>query len=77
LSTAIPTVNKDLSLISLVPKWSGLEAGVPLEEFFASIEGSDQIGRWDESDKIRIAILKYTGAEKLFNKDALSFARKM
>ena len=66
LSTAMPTVHKDLSLISLIPKWSGLEAGVPLEEFFSSIEGSAQIGRWEQSDKIRIAVLKLTGAAKLF-----------
>jgi hypothetical protein len=66
LSTAMPTVHKDLSLISLVPKWSGSEMAVPLEEFFSSIKGSDQIGRWEESDKIRIAALKVTGAAKLF-----------
>jgi GTP cyclohydrolase II len=66
LYTTMPTVHKDLSLISLVPKWSGLEASVPLEEFFSSIEGLAQIGRWDESDKIRIAVLKLKGAAKLF-----------
>ena len=66
LSTAMPTVHKNLSLISLIPKWSGTEAGVPLEEFFSSIEGSAQIGRWEQSDKIGIAILKLTGAAKLF-----------
>jgi len=66
LSIAMPTVHKDLSLISLVPKWSGLESGVPLEEFFSSIEGSALIGRWEQSDMIRIAVLKLTGAAKLF-----------
>ena len=66
LSTAMPTVHKDLSLISLVPKWSGLESGVLLEEFFSSIEGSAQIGCWEQSDKIRVAVLKLTGAAKLF-----------
>ena len=45
LSTAMPTVHKDLSLISLVPKWSGSDAEVPLEEFSSSIEGSAEIGR--------------------------------
>ena len=33
-----PTVHKDLSLVSLVPKWSGSESGIPLEEFLSSIE---------------------------------------
>ena len=53
-------------LISLVPKWSGLESGVPLEEFFDSIESSAQIGRWDEIDKLRIATLRLTDAAKMF-----------
>jgi hypothetical protein len=66
LSTGMPTVHKDLSLISLIPKWSGLEAGVPLEGFFSSTEGSAQIECWEQSDKIRIAVLKLTGAAKLF-----------
>ena len=39
-SIGTPTVRKDLSLISLVLKWSGSETAVPLEEFFSSIEGS-------------------------------------
>jgi hypothetical protein len=38
LSMAMPTVHKDLSLISLVPKWSGAETAAPLEEFLDSIE---------------------------------------
>jgi hypothetical protein len=77
LSTAMPTVHKDLSLISLIPKLSGLEAGVPLEEFLSSIEGSAQIGRWEQSDKIRIAVLKLTGAAELFYMDAPSCTQKM
>jgi len=39
LTTAPPTAHKDLSLISLVPKWSGSESAISLEEFFSSIEG--------------------------------------
>jgi hypothetical protein len=31
------TVHKDLSLISVVPKWSGTEAAIPLDEFISSI----------------------------------------
>ena len=34
LSTGVPTLHKELSLISMVPKWSGAESEVPLEEFF-------------------------------------------
>ena len=43
-SLGTPTVHKDLSLVSLVPKWSGAET-VSLDEFFASIDGAAQIGR--------------------------------
>ena len=38
-----PTVHKDLSLVSLVPKWSVSESGIPLEEFLSSIEGCGEI----------------------------------
>ena len=61
-----PTVHKDLFLISLVPKWSGLESAVPLEEFVDTIESSAQIGRWDEIDRLRIATLRLTDATKMF-----------
>jgi len=61
-----PTVRKDLSLISLVPKWSSLDSGDPIEEFFTSTEGAAYIGNWEESDQIRIAVLKLTDAARLF-----------
>jgi len=32
MSPDAPTIRKDLSLISLVPKWSGAETSVPLED---------------------------------------------
>jgi len=47
VSIEIPTVHKDLSLISLVPKWSGSETAVCLEEFFSRIEGSARVGNWE------------------------------
>jgi hypothetical protein len=37
-------VHKDLSIISLVPKWSGSETGIPLEVFISSIEGASLVG---------------------------------
>jgi hypothetical protein len=66
ISMGTPTVHKDLSLISLIAKWSGLESGVPLEEFFESIEGSALIGRWSEADKLQIAALKLTESARMF-----------
>jgi len=66
LSGGPSSVRKDLSLVALVPKWSGLDSAVPIEEFFASIEGAAQIGNWEEADQIRIAVLKLTEAARLF-----------
>jgi hypothetical protein len=43
LTTALPTVHKDMSLLSLVPNWSGAKATVPLEEFLASVECAAKI----------------------------------
>jgi len=37
-------VHKDLSLISLVPKWSGGEKAIPLDEFLASIHMAALLG---------------------------------
>ena len=66
MSLGNPTVHKDLSLVSLDPKWSGAETAVPLDEFFASIDGTAQIGRWEPSDCIRIAGLKLKDAAGSF-----------
>jgi len=66
MSIGAPTVHKDLSLISLVPKWSGLDSGVTLEEFFASIESSAKIGRWQEDDQREIAVMRLAGSAKIF-----------
>jgi hypothetical protein len=57
LATAPPTVQKDISLISLIPQWSGTESSVSLEEFFSSIKGSARIGHWLEADCLQVAVL--------------------
>ena len=46
ISVATPAVHKDLSLVSLAPKWSGSESSVSLEEFFASVESASRIWNW-------------------------------
>jgi hypothetical protein len=58
MSLGTPTVHKDLSLVTLVPKWSASESGDTLEEFFASIEGAGRVGRWQDADKVENALLK-------------------
>jgi hypothetical protein len=44
------TVNKNLSLVSLISKWSGSDSTVTLEELFASIKSSSKILNWQETD---------------------------
>ena len=66
LSVGTPTVYKNLSLISLVPKWSGSEAAVPLEEFIGSIEAASRMGRWQDRDNFEIAVLKPKDSAKMF-----------
>jgi len=66
LSTTTPTSHKDLSLVSLVPKWSGAESAISLEEFFSSIEGSAKIGHWAEADCLHVAVLKLTESARTF-----------
>ena len=39
--SGIHTVHKNMSLISLVPKWSGAVNATPLEEFLASIDRAE------------------------------------
>ena len=66
MSLGAPTVHKDLSFISQIPKWLGLDSAVNLEEFFASIEASAKIGRWEQNDQLQIAALRLTGPAKIF-----------
>ena len=51
--TVTQTVHKDLSLISVIPKWSGSDVTITLEEFLDSVEASGRIGRWTENDQRR------------------------
>ena len=41
---------KDLSLVSLVPRWSGGESAPPIQEFFDTTEDSAAIGNWTQAD---------------------------
>ena len=66
VSVGTPTVHKDLSLISLIPKWSGAETGIPLEEFLSLIESSARIGLWEDGDKLQIAALRLTDVARQF-----------
>jgi hypothetical protein len=66
-------VTKDLSLVGLIPKWSGTEKAAPLSEFFEAIEGTARLGNWSDADKIQVAVLKLTDAAKAFYSSAHEF----
>ena len=66
LSMATTTIHKDLSLISLIPKWSGAEAAVPLEDFLSSIEGAAKMGRWTQENCVQLATLRLLDPAKAF-----------
>lgn len=63
---ATPTVHKDLSFVSLEPKWPVSDSSVSLEEFIASIESTSRIGRWQDRDNFEIAVLKLRDSSKIF-----------
>jgi hypothetical protein len=66
LSIGVPTVHKDLSLVSLVPRWSGAESATPLEEFIERIDSAAQLDRWTSADCVRVAILKLAEPARSF-----------
>jgi len=66
VSSGRPTAPKDLSLISLISKWSGTEESVSVEEFLDSVESSAKIGNWSDFDKVQITALKLTEVAKVF-----------
>jgi len=63
--SGMQTVHKDLSLISLVPKWSGAENATPLE-FLASVDRAALIGRWQDADCFNIVVLRLADPAKAF-----------
>ena len=71
MSMGLPTVHKDLSLISLIPKWSGSESAVPLEEFLAIVDSAARIGNWDQTDCLEIVALKLADPTKSFHNTCL------
>jgi hypothetical protein len=49
---------KDLSLVSLIPKWSGADTAAPISRFFSAIENAARIGNWTDADQVQVCSLK-------------------
>ena len=44
-----PVQPKDLSLINLIPRWSGTDKAVNVKDFFDSVESSAKVGNWTDT----------------------------
>jgi hypothetical protein len=76
ISSGRPTPPKDLSLVSLIPKWSGTEEAVSVTKFFELVESSAKIGNWNDVDKIQVTVLKLTETVKAFYSSNLELHAK-
>jgi hypothetical protein len=52
VSAPVPEQTKDLSLVGLIPKFSGSDKAVSVKYFFDTVESTAAIGNWSDSDKI-------------------------
>jgi len=68
LSTTPPIVHKHFSLVSRVPKWSGTELDIALEEILPSSEGSARTGHWWEADCLQVVVLGLVDNVRTFYK---------
>jgi hypothetical protein len=66
MSLGVPTIHKEFSLVAQIRKWSGQESTVTLEEFLSSIESSVRLGKWEDADRVEIAVSKLTVSAKTF-----------
>jgi len=69
MPVGIPSVHKDLSMITRDPMWRVTDAAVTLEEFISTIESTARIDRWEEADKLEIALLNLAGSDNTFYKE--------
>jgi hypothetical protein len=55
-----------MSLVTLIPKWSGTDTAIPLSEFFESIEGTARLGNWSEAHQVQVCALRLTDTARVF-----------
>jgi hypothetical protein len=65
LQARLDTTTKDLTLLTLVPKWSGTEKSGSLQEFLSAVENMAEMGNWSDRDKVRIATMKLEDAARV------------
>jgi hypothetical protein len=61
-----PTASKDMSMVSLIPKWSSPVKSTPVREFLDTVHGAARMGNWSDSDMVQVAALKLVDTAKTF-----------
>ena len=61
-----PSVTKDMSLLSLIPQWTGTDKRAPLTQFFEVTEIAARIGCWSEADMVQLAIFRLSDITRAF-----------
>jgi len=57
---------KDLSLVTLIPTWSGTSKSTSLSDFLKSVERSAEAGNWSDQNRVSLAILKLEDTARVF-----------
>jgi hypothetical protein len=60
-----PDVTKDMSLVLLLPKWTGIHKEGLLNEFFEATDIA-AIGKWSDAHKVQLAILRLVDSTTAF-----------
>jgi hypothetical protein len=68
--------NRDKSLVALIPKWTGTDKEVPLEEFLEAVEIAARLVNWTEADMVQIIILRLIDSARVFYEGNLDLHNK-
>jgi hypothetical protein len=61
-----PTASKDISMISLIPKWSGAVKSMRVHEFIETVERAARVGNWSDANMVQVATLNLADTAKTF-----------
>jgi hypothetical protein len=60
------TASKNMSVVSLIPKWSSPVKSTPVQEFLDTVEGAARVGNWSYADMVQVAAQKLVDTAKTF-----------
>jgi hypothetical protein len=76
INSGRPTTTKDLSLVSLIPKWAGTDKSMSVHDTIETVENTAKVGNWGPTDKVQIVVLKLTEVSKAFYNSNLELHAK-